>query len=134
MLFPVVFAAPLRHRFLEQGVASACSEVFFPYLVFGFYQEVVYRGMVQLALASRWRAPLGILAANALYTFGPLHWSYFSSPLSLAIPMFGSIFLIGLFFGLLFSRSGNLWIVAVFHAIGNAYILTALLPLRPGAG
>jgi membrane protease YdiL (CAAX protease family) len=31
-----------------------------------------------------------------------------------------------LFFGVLFNRSGNLWIVAVIHGIGNAYIVTSL--------
>jgi membrane protease YdiL (CAAX protease family) len=69
---------------------------------------------------------IGILAANVLYTFGPLHWNYFFSPVSLAVPMFASIFAIGLFFGVLFNRSGNLWIVAVIHGIGNAYIVTSL--------
>ena len=81
--------------------------------------------MVQLEVGRRWGAPAGILVANVLYTFGPLHWTYFSSLLPLAGPMFGSIFVVGLFFGLLFSRSGNLWIVTVFHAIGNAYIVTS---------
>ena len=42
--------------------------------------------------------------------------------------MFASIFAIGLF-GLLFKRSGNLWIVAVIHGIGDAYVTTsAALP------
>ena len=39
------------------------------------------------------------------------------------MPIFAAIFAIGLFFGVLYKRSGNLWIVAVFHAIGNAYIV-----------
>lgn len=37
-----------------------------------------------------------------------------------------AIFAIGLFFGILFHRSGNLWIVAILHGIGNAYIVTSL--------
>ena len=44
--------------------------------------------------------------------------------------MFASIFAIGLFFGILFRRSGNLWIVAFIHGIGNAYIVTSLGSLR----
>lgn len=126
VLFPLVLAAPLRERFAESGAASMLLGVFLPYLFFGYYQEVVYRGMVQLELGRRWGAPAGILVANVLYTFGPLHWVYYSSPLPLAGLMFGSIFAIGLFFGLLYSRSGNLWIVTVFHAIGNAYIVASL--------
>jgi membrane protease YdiL (CAAX protease family) len=114
-VFPVVFAAPPR--------AWSLSNVFVPYLFFGFYQELVYRGMVQLELVRRWGAPIGIFVANVLYTFGPLHWSYFVSQASLAGPMFAAIFVMGLFFGLLYERSGNLWIVGIFHAIGNAYIV-----------
>ena len=40
--------------------------------------------------------------------------------------MFGAIFAIGLFFGVLFRRSGNVWIVAVIDGIGNAYIVGSL--------
>lgn len=48
---------------------------------------------------------------------------------SLAGPMFFFIFLIGLFFGVLYRRSGNLWIAACFHAIGNAAIVWLLEPI-----
>ena len=34
------------------------------------------------------------------------------------------------FFGVLFRRSGNLWIVAVIHGIGNAYIVGSLSSAR----
>ena len=57
------------------------------------------------------------------YTFGPLHWYYFSP---LKIPMFASIFAIVLFLAVVFRRSGNLWIVAVIYGIGNAYIVGSL--------
>jgi hypothetical protein len=106
------------------------AHVFVTYLFFGFYQELVYRGMVQLGLVRRWGPALGILVANLLYTFGPLHWSYFASQPSFAVPMLAAIFAIGLFFGVLYHRSGNLWIVAVFHAIGNAYIVWGLGSVR----
>ncbi len=36
--------------------------------------------------------------------------------------MFAAIFAIGAFFGALYARSGNLWIVGVFHGIGDAYV------------
>ena len=98
-----------------------------PYLFFGFYQEVVYRGILQSELVRRWGALIGILSANLVYTFGPLHWYYFAAQASLAVPMFAGIFAIGLFFGVLFWRSGNLWIVAIIHGIGNAYIVGSLL-------
>jgi len=130
VVFPIVLAAPLRNRIAQAGIAWSLWNVFVPYLFFGFYQELVYRGMVQSELVRRWGAPIGIFVANVLYTFGPLHWYYFASRATLAVPMFASIFVIGLFFGVLYERSGNLWIVAVFHAIGNAYIVWSVGPMH----
>jgi membrane protease YdiL (CAAX protease family) len=130
IVFPLVLAAPLGTGLAQSSAAWTIWSAFVPYLFFGFYQELVYRGMIQLELVRRWGALAGIFVANLLYTFGPLHAVYFSSRASLAVPMFMSIFLIGLFFGILFRRSGNLWIVAIFHAIGNAYIAGSLSPPR----
>ena len=127
VIFPTVFAAQLHNRLATPYVIWT---VFVPYLFFGFYQEVVYRGLLQLELVRRWGAAAGILFANAAYTFGPLHWHYFHSRASFAVPMFAGIFVIGLFFGALFRRSGNLWIVATFHAIGNSYIVGSLESVR----
>ena len=121
VVFPILLAGQLRRLGTDPGMSM--FTVFVPYLFFGFYQELVYRGMVQLELVRRWGAPIGILVANVLYTFGPLHWNYFGSRASTAVPMFAAIFAIGLFFGVVYRRSGNLWIVAVFHAIGNAHIV-----------
>lgn len=123
VIFPLVLAGPLAGRVAQEGLAAGLWNVFVPYLFFGFYQEIVYRGMVQRELVRRWGTPIGILVANALFTFGPLHGAYFFARGSVAVPMFAAIFAIGLFFGILYRRSGNLWIVAVFHAIGNAYIV-----------
>lgn len=125
IVFPIVLATPIRGRIAQFGLSWCLSNVLVPYLLFGFYQELVYRGMVQSELVRRWGALAGVLLANVLYTFGPLHWNYFSSRASFAVPMFAGIFAIGLFFGVLYKRSRNLWIVAVFHAIGNAYILSS---------
>ena len=127
VVFPLVFAARLQTILGQPSGLRTMANVFVPYLFFGFYQEVVYRGMLQSELVRRWGAFIGILASNVLYTFGPLHWHYFSP---LAVPMFASIFAIGLFFGVLFRRSGNLWIVAIIHGIGNAYIVGSLGPRR----
>jgi len=126
VVFPVVFFDRLRALLASASLPEILGTVFLPYLLFGFYQEVVYRGMIQTDLVRRWGALAGILVANLLYSFGPLHAYYFYSRPSLAIPMFASIFAIGLFFGALFHRSGNLWIVAVIHGIGNAYMVGSL--------
>lgn len=130
VVFAIVLAGPIADRLAQPDRAWGLWTVFVPYLFFGFYQELVYRGMVQPELVRRWGAPVGIVVANLLYTFGPLHWSHFASPASLAVPMFAAIFAIGLFFGVLYRRSGNLWIVAMFHAIGNAYIVWSVGPVR----
>ena len=126
VVFSFVFASRLRLILGQPSALSIILNEFVPYLFFGFYQEVVYRGMVQSELVRRWGAIAGILVANILYTFGPLHWNYFWSRGAVAVPMFAAIFAIGLFFGVLFRRSGNLWIVAVMHGIGNAYIVGSL--------
>jgi membrane protease YdiL (CAAX protease family) len=126
VVFPLVFASHLRLVLAQPSALSVVWNGFVPYLFFGFYQEVVYRGMVQSELVRRWGAFVGILIANVLYTFGPLHWNYFSASSSVAVPIFAATFAIGLFFGVLFRRSGNLWIVAVIHGIGNAYIVGSL--------
>ena len=126
VVFPLVFASRLRLVLAQPSALFIVWNGFVPYLFFGFYQEVVYRGMVQSELVRRWGAFAGILIANVLYTFGPLHWNYFLARGSVAVPMFAAIFAIGLFFGVLFRRSGNLWIVAVIHGIGNAYIVGSL--------
>ena len=130
VVFPLVFVSRLRVIIAQPSVLSTIWSLFVPYLFFGFYQEVVYRGILQTELVRRWGAFIGILIANIFYTFGPLHWNYFSARSSLALPMFAAIFAIGLFFGALFRRSGNLWIVAVIHGIGNAYIVGSLSAAR----
>ena len=126
IVFPLVFLSQLRLILAQPGASSIIWNGFVPYLFFGFYQEVVYRGMMQSELARRWSPFAGILVANILYTFGPLHWNYFSARSAVAVPMFAAIFAIGLFFGVLFRRSGNLWMVGVIHGIGNAYIVGSL--------
>lgn len=103
---------------------AAFVAVFVTYLFFGFYQELVYRGLVQTELVRRWGAWAGIVAANLLYTFGPLHANYYSLRGELAVTMFVAVFVVGLFFGALYHRSGNLWLPASFHAIGNAAMVS----------
>src|SRR5262249_27642505 len=118
IVFVVLFGDRLRAALADP---SAVWVVFVPYFIFGFYQEVIYRGLVQTELVRRWGAVRGILASNAIFTFGPLHYGYFWSGASDAVPMFAAIFAIGLVFAMVFHRTGNLWIPATMHAFGNAY-------------
>ena len=121
VVFCVLFADRLRIIFAEPLLLKRVLTVFLPYLLWGFYQEVIYRGILQTELVRRWGPLWGILVSNSLFTFGPLHFYHFSDT-SPALPMFAGIFAIGLFFAVLFWRSGNLWMVAIFHGIGNSYI------------
>jgi membrane protease YdiL (CAAX protease family) len=130
VVFPLVLGTALLNRFAAAGIAATLWTVFLPYLAYGFYQEIVYRGMVQSQLARRHGAAAGILGANVLYTFGPLHHYYWANYPSQAVAMFAAVFAVGLLFGLLYLRSGNLWIVGVMHALGNAYMVTGLSTAR----
>ena len=126
VVFPFVFAHWLRAVLAQPNALSIVLNYFVPYFFYGIYQEIVYRGMMQSELVRRWGAFAGILAANFLYTFGPLHLNYWNNFSPVKGAMFAAIFAIGLFFGTLFRRSGNLWIVAIIHGIGNAYIVGSL--------
>jgi uncharacterized protein len=98
--------------------------VFVGQMIWGFYQEYVYRGLLQIELVRQWGAVRGILASTLLFTFGPLHAYHFlnlyDDPRRLLI--FAGIFGIGLYFGVLFHRSGNLWIIAVAHGLGDFFM------------
>lgn len=99
----------------------------------GFYQEYVYRGLLQGELVRRWGAVWGILVSNLLFTFGPLHIYHLgmgrSNPAHLLI--FLAIFAIGLYFGVLFYTSRNLWMIGLLHGLGDFFIDG--LPLLRGA-
>ena len=97
--------------------------VVFANLLWGFYQELVYRGILQTELVRRWGVLAGILVSNLLFTFGPLHFYHFSTSVpGQAFPLFVGIFSIGLFFGVVFWRSSNLVVVGVLHGLGNCYM------------
>ncbi len=102
-------------------------------MIWGFYQEYLYRGLLQTELVRRWGAVAGILVSNLLFTFGPLHayhlWIGVNAPSHLFI--FVAIFAIGLYFGVLFQSSKNLWIIGILHGLGDFFIDG--LPVLTGA-
>jgi membrane protease YdiL (CAAX protease family) len=121
----IVFGAVLSDRWQRLATSDAVAEhvllTALPYFAFGFYQEVMYRGVLQTELIRRLGRSAGILSSNAAYTFGPLH-VYYLWQAAPAAPMFAATFAIGLFFALLYYRSGNLWLPATFHGLGNAFV------------
>jgi membrane protease YdiL (CAAX protease family) len=103
---------------------QAAGLIVFTQILWGFYQELMYRGLLQTELTRRFGALWGALVANIAFTFGPLHFYYFHSAMTdigKAV-MFAMIFAIGLFFAFIFARTRNLWIVGVFHGIGNLFM------------
>jgi membrane protease YdiL (CAAX protease family) len=129
VVFPVVLARSITAKMGQTSMAGDLGTVFVPYLFFGFFQEVVYRGMLQSGLEKPLGAVPAVLVANVLFTFGPLHWNRLTSDSPGAIPMLALTFVAGLFFGAIYQRSRNLWLPATFHAIGNAYMIWGTGPL-----
>jgi len=130
VLANVVFAVLRAHALQviagDRSLWGGTCVVILTQLLWGIYQELVYRGILQTALVSRWGPAAGILVANLAFTFGPLHFYHFSSvsgPTGVSTwIMFAGIFAIGLLFSVLFWRSGNLWMIGVMHGVGNVYI------------
>jgi membrane protease YdiL (CAAX protease family) len=124
VVFSILFADRLR-EILAESLWDRVWPVLATSFLWGFYQEVVYRGILQTELVRRMGSVRGILVGNVLFTFGPLHFYHFSQTSS-ALLMFAGIFAIGLYFAVLFQRSGNLWMVATFHGLGEAYVIGTL--------
>jgi membrane protease YdiL (CAAX protease family) len=122
-VFSILYADRLQMILADTGMWGQAVIVVFTNLLWGFYQELMYRGLLQTELVRRWGSWLGILVSNLLFTFGPLHFyhSWGSMP-GRALPLFAGIFFIGMFFGVLFRRSGNLALVGVLHGLGNCYM------------
>ena len=114
----------LRALWAHRDWWGIAATLFVAQMVWGFYQELLYRGFLQAELVRRWGAPAGLLASNVVFTFGPLHFYHFvearANPSHLWI--FAAIFAIGLYFALAFHRSGNLWIVGILHGLGDFFI------------
>src|SRR5262245_45578378 len=72
-IFIVMFAGPLRTIWANPDLWRPAALVAVTNLLWGFYQELVYRGILQTELVRRWGSVVGVLVANTLFTFGPLH-------------------------------------------------------------
>lgn len=121
VLFFLLFGSRLG---LPEGGASAwlaLSAHVATQLLWGFYQELIYRGMLQTELSRRFGAVAGGLAANLAFTFGPLHLYHLQNATDLAqtAMMMAAIFGLGLIFTYIFARCRNVWLVGLLHGIGN---------------
>jgi len=112
-----------RDAHLADAPMRAIGLVILTQILWGFYQELIYRGLLQTELARRFGSTWGALIANVAFTFGPLHFYYFDAAMTdmgKAV-MFAAIFGVGLFFAFIFARTVNIWIVGIFHGIGNLF-------------
>jgi len=96
-----------------------------PQILWGFYQEVIYRGLLQSELTRRFGAIAGVLIANLAFTFGPLHFYHLANmkpeTMNATLIVMAAVFGIGLLFGFIFHRTRNMWLVGVMHGVGNAF-------------
>jgi membrane protease YdiL (CAAX protease family) len=123
-IFFMVFSRQLQPLQAHSELWAAAAGIAVLELLWGFYQEVNYRGILQTELTRRLGNLRGPLLANLAYTFGPLHFYHLMSsrsPASVAMVL-AATFTIGLVFTFIFHRTRNLWLVGILHGIGNAYI------------
>lgn len=120
-LAAVVFAMVFRDHLLalleQHGFAGFLLFSVLTGLGWGIVQELFYRGWLQTELTRRFGATAGLFAADAAFTFGPLHLNYLVGPAGVNWGGLAAVFGIGLFFGIVYWRSGNLWIPAVLHGL-----------------
>jgi len=117
--FTIVFRQHLAHLAETHGPVYLLALTVPTGLLWGMVQEFIYRGVLQTELVRRLGGVAGVLLTNLVFTFGPLHFNYFGIGTNTGPrwSMFVAIFSIGLLFGILYRRSGNLWIPAVLHGL-----------------
>ena len=117
------FGYVFRERFVQLAEARGWVGLFLVTvptgLLWGMVQEFIYRGLLQTELTRRFGGIVAVLLTNLAFTFGPLHFNYIGlgADTGPRWGMFAAIFGIGLFFGILYRRSGNLWIPALLHGL-----------------
>ena len=125
VIFSSMNLVTLKSIWLSVKLPQNAVLVFLPEMVWGFYQEFLYRGLLQSELVRRFGPVKGILVTNTIFTFGPLHFYHFS--LAAKHPghlwIFAGIFAIGLYFSILYHRSGNLWTVGILHGLGDFFLV-----------
>jgi membrane protease YdiL (CAAX protease family) len=117
VVFSIVFRTHLLALIAKHGLAEFLLFSLLTGILWGIVQELLYRGWLQTELTRRFGAVAGLLLANAVFTFGPLHLNYLLDPAGVRWGALAAVFGIGLFFGLVYARSGNVWIPAILHGL-----------------
>lgn len=89
-------------------------------LLWGLLQEIIYRGLVQGYLAKRLSPVIAILIANLIFTFGAIHFKHVLAGHYVTLLI---IFTSGLGFGFLYHRYRNIYVVGLFHGIGDVFLM-----------
>jgi hypothetical protein len=91
----------------------------------GFFEEIVFRGVLLLFLLNRWsKHKNGVLLSITLssFVFGIAHLLNISSlGIDLMILQVGYSFLMGMMWSVMFLRTRNLWMVILMHASYNFF-------------
>ncbi|MEO8673864.1 MAG: type II CAAX endopeptidase family protein [Tahibacter sp.] len=117
VIFSLIFRNHLSMLIEQHGLVGFVFFSVLMGLLWGMVQEFLYRGWLQTGLTRRFGAVAGVLVANAAYTFGPLHLNFLLGADGVHWGSLAAIFGIGLIFGILYYRSGNLWLPAVLHGL-----------------
>lgn len=117
LAFAWVFRSHLGALLQTHGLTGFVVHSLLTGLLWGIVQELLYRGWLQTALVARLGVPVGLLLANLIFTFGPLHWNLLAAAGGPQWGTLAAVFAIGLLFGALYQRSGNLWLPAILHGL-----------------
>ena len=91
------------------------------FFIIGPAEEIFWRGFVQRRLSKKWGLFVALIAAAAIYMLVHV-WS-------LNLMLIAAAGLCGVFWGLLFAVTGNVWPCIISHAVWDVVILI-LLPIK----
>lgn len=116
--FSLLFISNLKTLMNHSELYEIGFVIFLRVFLYGFYQELLYRGILQTELIKRWGFWIGTIISNLIFTFGPEHFHFYTST-SIG---FAVMFCLGLLFSIIFYRSKNLVSVGIWHGIGSIFI------------
>lgn len=112
-------------RGVESYAVRSIPSAFIFYLifsVFGAFSEVAYRGYVQTRISGRYGYVMGIIVSSLFFSLQHIHVFETNWPVQFFQIQFFHVFLIGIFSGYLFFKSGeNIWSVFSMHAGTNVF-------------
>ncbi len=77
IVFSLINLDGLKALWAQPNLGEVALFIFVPQMIWGMYQEIVYRAFLQSELVRRWGAVRGIAASNLIFTLGPLHAYHF---------------------------------------------------------